>query len=178
MDILRIKYVNGLHLLYLIVKYILNVIFHKSTLEVLMLTGIALSSVRMHRNSPETHITATQIMLMTHQDKNVGKHPLKYQQNTKWKKCTVHVKSKHCLVLCTTYHRPKELKERYITYLRKFKCREKCSSFAWAAFFKAQFGISPLDRRICFKKMFHHFIFSKYRAMNHQMNTSHNHIKA
>ena len=85
-----------------------------------MLTGIALNSVRMHRNSPETHIIATQIMFITHQDKNEGKNPLKYQQKSKWKKCTVQVKSKHCLVRCTTYHSPNELKERteYETYLK------------------------------------------------------------
>ncbi len=31
-----------------------------------MLTGIALSSVLMHRNSPETHIRVTQTVLITH----------------------------------------------------------------------------------------------------------------
>ena len=52
----------------------IHCICYKSTL--LMLTGIALSSVRMQRNSPETHIMAMQSMLITHQDKKVGISPL------------------------------------------------------------------------------------------------------
>ena len=51
-----------------------------------MLTGMALNSVRMQRNSPDTHMMVMHTMLMTHHDKNVGKNPLKYQQKIRWKK--------------------------------------------------------------------------------------------
>ncbi len=74
---------------------------------------MALSSVLMHRNSPATHITATHNVLITHQLQKVARAPLAYQQNRMWKKWTVHVKSKHCFVLCTTYQRPRELKNEY-----------------------------------------------------------------
>lgn len=41
-----------------------------------MLTGMARSSVRMQRNSPETHMTATQTVLITHQlKKNIVLSP-------------------------------------------------------------------------------------------------------
>lgn len=41
-----------------------------------METGMALSSVRMQRNSPETHIRVTQIVLMAHHEKEEVRAPL------------------------------------------------------------------------------------------------------
>ena len=42
----------------LILTFVVGVLY-KSTLVLLILTGIALSSVLMHKNSPPTHITVT-----------------------------------------------------------------------------------------------------------------------
>ena len=80
-----------------------------------MLTGIVLSSVLMHRNSPETHMVVRQSRLMTHQVAERGGLPLYQLQHNKWRKWTVLVKSRHSLVLCTMYHKPRELKHEVFT---------------------------------------------------------------
>lgn len=51
-----------------------------------MLTGIVLSSVLMHRNSPETHMVVRQSRLMTHQVAERGGLPLYQLQHNKWRK--------------------------------------------------------------------------------------------
>ena len=78
-----------------------------------MLTGIVLSSVLMHRNSPVTHIVVTHTKLMAHQVAERGSDPLYHVQHTRCKRWTVAVKSRHNLVLCTMYHKPSELKYKF-----------------------------------------------------------------
>ena len=77
-----------------------------------MLTGIVLSSVLMQRNSPVTHIVVTHTRLMAHQVAERGSEPLYQVQHIRCRRCTVAVKSRHSLVLCTMYHRPSELKKK------------------------------------------------------------------
>lgn len=78
-----------------------------------VLTGIALSSVRMHRYSPITAINAMQAMLTSHQDKAAGRWALYIQQPIMWKKCTVTVKSRHCFPRRMKNHRPRALQEQW-----------------------------------------------------------------
>lgn len=80
------------------------------------LRGIAVSSVRIHKNSPRTVIMTTLIALHSHHDSVLGKAPLYIQQARRWSKCAVAAKSQHCFVLCTTYHRPPAPVKAFSTY--------------------------------------------------------------
>lgn len=75
-----------------------------------MLTGIVLSSVRIQRNSPETHIVVRQSRLITHQVAEMGGEELYQVQSKRCRKWTVLEKSRQSFVLCTTYQSPSELK--------------------------------------------------------------------
>ena len=77
-----------------------------------MLTGIVLSSVLIQRNSPETHIVVRQSRLITHQVAEMGGEELYQVQRRRWRMWTVLEKSRHSLVLCTTYQSPSELKKK------------------------------------------------------------------
>ena len=74
-----------------------------------MLTGMAFSSVFMHKNSPVTHIRVMHTMFITHQLRLAAKWPLYNQQKITWKKWTVQVKSRQSFVRWTTYQRAKAL---------------------------------------------------------------------
>ena len=75
-----------------------------------MLTGIVLSSVRIQRNSPETHIVVRQSRLITHQVAEMGGEELYQVHSKRCRKWTVLEKSRQSFVLCTTYQSPSELK--------------------------------------------------------------------
>lgn len=68
--------------------------------------GIAFSSVRIHKNSPQIHMIAKHAMFNSHHDTAVGKCPLYIQHNSKCMKCAVQEKSRHCFVRCTRNHSP------------------------------------------------------------------------
>lgn len=78
-----------------------------------LLTGMALSSVRMHRYSPITAINAMQATLTSHQDRAAGRWALYIQQPIIWKKCTVTVKSRHCFPRRMKSHRPRALQKQW-----------------------------------------------------------------
>lgn len=68
---------------------------YKSTLGACPLfTGIALSSVRIHKNSAHMHVMAAQAAFNNHQN-GVGKLPLYHIHAAKCMMCIVHEKSKH-----------------------------------------------------------------------------------
>lgn len=70
------------------------------------LRGMALSSVRIHRNSPQIHMIAKHAMFKSHHDTAVGKCPLYIQHINKCMKWAVQEKSRHCFVRCTRNHSP------------------------------------------------------------------------
>ena len=83
---------------------------HKSDLAATD-SGMAFISLLMHRNSPSTVISATQMMLMSHHDNVWGNCLLYTQQATRWITWTVTAKSVHCFALWTATHNPKALQK-------------------------------------------------------------------
>ena len=90
---------------------------HRSVALAAMLTGMALSSVRMQRNSAVTQVRVRQTKLMNHQLSVLPMKPLNIQQKTMCNKWMVQVKSRQSLVRCTMYHIPTELKWKKHQYL-------------------------------------------------------------
>ena len=78
-----------------------------------MLTGMVLSSVLMQRNSPDTHMVVKQTKLMHHHVRVWGREMFHQMHPNRCRRWTVQEKSKHNLVRCTTYHRPRELEQKY-----------------------------------------------------------------
>lgn len=60
------------------------------------LSGISRSSILMHRYSPMAAISAVHTRCTSHHVSAAGKRELYIQQPSRWKKCTVTVKSRHC----------------------------------------------------------------------------------
>ena len=105
------KYITTCPLCVILATVFMNLKFrcYKSTFGAID-KGIALSSVRMHKNSPKTVIMIMAIVVTSHHDTVFGRYPFMYQQKSKWKKWIVAVKSKHCFVRLTMYHNPTALK--------------------------------------------------------------------
>lgn len=77
------------------------VYIYRSTFGVCPLfTGIAFSSVRIHRNSAHIHVIAAQAEFNSHQNR-LGRDPLYHMQATKCMMCIVQEKSKHNLYRST-----------------------------------------------------------------------------
>lgn len=74
--------------------------FHKSAFvsSGVYPTGISLSSILKHRNSPSTHMMVAQIALRNHHENVAGNSPLYAQQMHKCTKWYVQVKSKQSFV--------------------------------------------------------------------------------
>ncbi len=73
-DLIYLKNYVKVH--YSIFFFSIDTLDHRSTFCAAMLTGMALSSVLMQRNSPETHMRVTQTVLMTHQLRVLPRYPL------------------------------------------------------------------------------------------------------
>ena len=80
-----------------------EVLCYKSTLEA-MPNGIAFISERRQRNSPITHVIATQDNCRIHHEGDVGHVELYIQQAKKCSKWAVVLKSKQSFVRCTMAH--------------------------------------------------------------------------
>lgn len=106
-----------------------------------VLTGMALSSVRMHRYSPRTAISAMQAILTSHQDRAAGRCALQIQQPIIWKKCTVTVKSRHCFPRRMKNHRPRALQD----WLDREKyCNQSCLFMFQTRFVSVQIASASL----------------------------------
>lgn len=69
---------------------------------------MAFSSVRIQRYSPRTVVIMMEIRFISHQE-TLGISPLKERHIIKCTRCAVTVKSKHCFVRLTMYHKPMAL---------------------------------------------------------------------
>lgn len=135
-----------------------------------VLTGIALSSVRMHKYSPITAINAMQATLTSHQDRTAGRWALYIQQPIIWKKCTVTVKSRHCFPRRMKNHRPRALQEEWDRKVmssadlcfRKDLCVYKDAKFKCSSFATYQIYITFLFIFTFMNKYFFPTVFSLY----------------
>lgn len=84
--------------------------YYKFTLLELPI-GISFISVLIHKNSDNTVIITITTILVSHQEAEDGALQLYTQHTMKCIKCTVNVKSKHCFVLLTVYHRQSALQQ-------------------------------------------------------------------